>query len=187
MDIPMLDRAVAILALAGLSWSVGHAGRLLMLRLSTPAWLAGALFGFAAFLANRVALAAAAWGVYTALFGEAPDLGILIALVGVASAPLLLSFALVTPFFGHLALVILHLITVARLASFTSLALGMDWLGCLGWWSAASLLTLAAGYALRWLLRDAAWLRWTGIFGQTNATPQELLAELPGLRMGRRA
>ena len=187
MAIPALDHAIVILLLAGLSWSVGHGGRLLMRRMPGWAWLAGALFGLGAFLTNRLALAAAAWGIYTVLFGEAPDPLILVALVGAASAPLLLSFALVAPFFGYLALFVLHLITIIRLASFTSLALDMDWLGCLGWWTAASLLIVAVGYALRWLLRDARWLGWTGIFAQTRVTPQELLAELPGLRMGRRA
>jgi hypothetical protein len=187
MEIPMLDRAILILLLAGVSWSVGHGGRLWMRRMPAWKWLAGVLFGFVAFLVNRLALAAAAWGIYTVLFGEAPAPLVLVALVGVASAPLLLSFAHVTPFFGYLALFVLHLVTIVRLASFTSLALEMDWLGCLGWWVAASLLTLGVGYGLRWLLRDAKWLGWTGIFGQTRVDPQELMAELPGLRMGRRA
>ena len=65
-------------------------------------------------------------------------------------------------------------------------ALGMDWLGCLGWWAAAWLATSGMGYILRWLLRDARWLGWTGIFGPQHVTPQELMARLPGIRMGRR-
>lgn len=187
MDTPMLDRAILILLLSAASWTVGHAGRLLMQRMKTPAWLTGTLFGFLAFLVNRVALAAAAWAIYELLFGSAPDPLILVALVGVTSAPLLLSFAHVTPFFGPGALFVLYLITWIRLASFTSLSLGMDWLGCLGWWTAAWLLTSGVGAVIRWLLRDATWLGWTGILGQRHVTPQELMAQLPGLRMGRRA
>jgi hypothetical protein len=184
---PMLDRAVLILLLAAASWSVAHGGRLLMRRMRTPVWIAGVIFGFFAFLVNRLALAAAAWTIYSLLFGEAPDLILLVALVGVASAPLLLSFAYVTPFFGYLALFILYLITLVRLASLSSAALEMDWLGCLGWWTAAWVVTAGLGYALRWLLRDARWFAWTGIFGPQRVTPQQLLAELPGLRMGRNA
>ncbi|MCU0509217.1 MAG: hypothetical protein MUC34_12655 [Anaerolineae bacterium] len=187
METPMLDRAILIVLLAAASWSVAHGGRLLMRRMKTPAWIAGVIFGFVAFLVNRLALAGAAWAIYSLLFGEAPGLLVLIALVGVASAPLLLSFAQVTPFFGHLALFVLYLITLVRLASLSSVALEMDWLGCLGWWTAAWVVTAAIGYGLRWLLRDATWLAWTGIFGPQRATPQQLLAELPGLRMGRNA
>ena len=187
MEPPMLERAIVILLLASASWTIGHGGRLLMRRMKTPAWLAGTLFGFVAFLVNRVALAGAAWAIYELLFGNAPDPLVLVALVGVASAPLLLSFAHVTPFFGPGALFILYLITWLRLASLTSLSLGMDWLGCLGWWTAAWLLTSGAGLALRLLLRNAEWLGWTGIFGQQHVTPQELMARLPGIRMGRRA
>lgn len=187
MDTPMLNRAILILILSGVSWSIGHGGRLLMRRMKAPAWLAGVLFGFVAFLINRVALAGAAWAIYSALFGNPPEPLVLVALVGVASAPLLLAFVHITPFFGPGVLFILYLITWLRLASLTSLTLGMDWLGCLGWWTAAWLLTSGAGYVLKWLLRRADWLGWTGIFGSQHVTPQELMARLPGIRMGRRA
>jgi hypothetical protein len=187
MDRLALTQAGVILALAALAWSIGHAGRLLMRRMKTGAWLAGTAFGFVAFLVSRLALAGAAWVIYTALFGDAPDPLALVALVGVASTPLLLSFVHVTGFFGPGVLFILYLISWLRLTSLTSLALNMDWLGCLGWWTAAWLLSAGAGHAIRWLLRDATWLGWTGIFGQKQQTPADLLAELPGLRMGRRA
>ena len=187
MNEAMLDRAILILVLAAISYSIAHGARLLMLRRSWPVWLAGTLFGFLAFLANRMTLAAAAWVIYSALFGKAPDPLALVALVGLASTPLLLSFVNVTPFFGPGVLVVLYFITWMRLTTLTSLALGMDWLGCLGWWTAAWLVVAGIGFALRWITRNARWLSWTGMLGRFRTTPQELMPTLPGFSISRHA
>ena len=187
MNVEMLQRGLVILVLAAISFAIGHGARLLMLRRSWPVWTAGVIFGFLAFLVNRLALAGVAWLIFTGLFGNAPDPLTLVALVGLSSAPLLLAFVDVTPFFGPGVLRILYVIAWLRLASLSSLTLGMDWLGCLGWWAAAWLVVAGLAFGLRWLTRDARWLGWTGMIGKFRVTPQEVMATLPGLRMGRRA
>ncbi len=182
MDTPLFRQGALVLLLAALSFTVAHAARLLMLRRSWPVWLAGSLFGYGAFLVSRLALAGSAWLVYTVLFDRAPDPWVLVALVGVASTPLLLSFVELTPFFGPGVLRVLYLITLIRLTSLTSLQLNMDWLGCLGWWVAAWLLEAAAAYGLRWLCKDARWLAWTGILGPFRTNPREVMAKMPGMK-----
>ncbi len=182
MDTPLFRQGALILLLAAASYTIAHGARLLMLKRSWPVWLGGTLFGFIAFLVSRVALAGAAWVVYTILFEAAPDPWILVALVGVASTPLLLSFVNLTPFFGPGVLRILYLITLIRLTSLTSLALNMDWLGCLGWWVAAWLLETAASYGLTWLLKDVKWLAWTGILGPFRTGPSAVMSSMPGMK-----
>ena len=181
METPLFRQGALVLLLAAASFAVAHGARILMLKRKWPVWLAGTLFGYIAFLVSRLALAGAAWVVYTVLFADAPDPWVLVALVGVASTPLLLSFVELTPFFGPGVLRILYLITLIRLTSLTSLELTMDWLGCLGWWTAAWLLEFGASYALTWLLKDVKWLAWTGILGPFRTTPQALMAVMPGM------
>ncbi len=185
METPLFREGVLVLLLAAASYTVGHGCRILMLRRPWPLWLAGTLFGFVAFLINRLALAAAAWGIFALLFGRAPDPWVLVALVGVASAPLLLSFVHITPYFGPGVLCILYVITLIRLTSLTSLELNMDWLGCMGWWVAAWLLVGGLSLGLSWLFRNAQWLAWTGILGPFRATPQAVMAKMPGMKDAR--
>lgn len=180
MSSPLFREGLLVLLLAAGSYMVSHGARLLMLKRRGPVWLAGTLFGFTAFLVSRTALAGAAWLVYTALFDRPPDPWVLVALVGAASTPLVLSFVDLTPFFGPGVLRILYLITLIRLTSLTSLELNMDWLGCLGWWVSAWLLEFGASYALTWLLKDVKWLAWTGILGPFRTTPQAIMASMPG-------
>jgi hypothetical protein len=187
MNPPALDKAIVVLILAAVSYTIAHGARLVMRRASWPVWLAGTVFGFLAFLANRAALAGAAWLIYTGLFARSPDPLTLLALVGLASTPLLLSFVNVTPFYGPGVLVLLYVITWIRLTSLSSLALGMDWLGCLGWWTAAWIVVAGLGYGLRWLTRDIRWLGWTGMIGRFLTSPQELMPTLPGFHVERRA
>ena len=182
MDTPLFRQGSLVLLLAAASFMIAHGARLLMLKRRWPVWLAGTLFGFAAFLVSRLALAGSAWVVYTVLFDRAPDPWVLIALVGVASTPLLLSFVELTPFFGPGVLRLLYLITLIRLTTLTSLALNMDWLGCLGWWVAAWLLEAGAGYGLVWLLKDVKPLAWTGILGPFRPTPRQVMAVMPGMK-----
>jgi hypothetical protein len=182
MDTPLFERGLLVLLLAALSYAAGHGGRILMLRRRWPVWLAGALFGFLAFLVSRLSLAGAAWAVFAVLFGRSLDPWTLAGLVGVASTPLLLSFVHVTPFFGPGVLRILFLITMIRLTSLTSLELEMDWLGCLGLWVAAWVVTSVVGLTLTWLLKDAKWIAWTGMFGRFRTTPQEVMAQMPGMK-----
>lgn len=182
METPLFREGSLVLLLAAMSYTVGHGGRILMLRRPWPIWLAGTLFGFVAFLVSRMALAAAAWGIFTVLFGRAPDPWVLVALVGVASTPLLLSFVQITPYFGPGVLRILYIITLIRLTSLTSLELNMDWLGCLGWWVAASLLVAAVSAAFIHAALDARWLAWTGILGPFRTSPEALMAQMPGMK-----
>lgn len=182
MDTPMLRQGLLVLVLAALSYTVAHGARILMLRRPWPVWLAGTLFGFVAFLVSRAALAGSAWVVYAVLFDRAPDPLVLLALVGIASTPLLLSFVNLTPFFGPGVMRILYGITLIRLTSLTSLALGMDWLGCLGWWVAAWLIEMGVSYAVSSLVKNAKWLTWTGILGPFRTTPAEVMASMPGMK-----
>jgi hypothetical protein len=181
-----LDRATLILLFAAASYTVAHGARLLMRGQGPLKWTAGVVFGFAAFLVSRIALAGAAWLVFTVLFGQPPGFLILLALVGHASSPLLLSFVNATPFFGPGVLRLLYVISLIRLTSLTSLALGMDWLGCLGWWVAAWLLASVASYALTRSLRNVKWLSWTGILGPFRPTPADIMAKMPGMQGARR-
>jgi hypothetical protein len=182
MDTPIFRQGLTVLLLAAASYTVAHGGRLLMRRERWPIWLAGTLFGFAAFLVSRVALAGTAWGVFTVLFGRAPDPWVLVALVGIASTPLLLSFVNLSPFYGPGVLRLLYVIALIRLTSLTSLELNMDWLGCLGWWVAAWLVVSAVSFGLRYMLEDFRWLAWTGILGPFETTPQAVMAEMPGMK-----
>lgn len=182
MDNPLLRQGMIMLLLAAASYTVGHGARLLMLRQRWPVWLAGTLFGFGAFIVSRCTLAAAAWLVYTTLFGPGRELWVLIALVGVASAPLLLAFVHLTPFFGPGVLRVLYFISLIWLTSTTSSELNMDWLGCLGWWAAAWLLASGASFALAQVFRSAHWLAWTGILGPYHTTPQAVMVEMPGMK-----
>jgi hypothetical protein len=185
MDSPLFRQGMIILVLAALSYTVGHGARLLMLKRSWPVWLAGTLFGFVAFLTSRLALAGAAWGLYAVLFGQAPDPWVLVALVGLASAPLLLSFVHLTPFFGPGVLRVLYVIALFWLASVSSEHLNMDWLGSFGWWLAAWLLVSGISYGLTWLFQNAKWLAWTGILGPFRTTPDAVMAEMPGMKDAR--
>jgi hypothetical protein len=182
MDSPLLRDGLIVLLLAAASYTIGHGARLLMRRQRWTVWLAGTVFGFFAFLTSRLVLAGAAWLVFTVLFPRAPEPWILVALVGLASTPLLLSFVHLTPFFGPGVLRVLYLIALIRLTSLTSLELNMDWLGCLGWWVAAWLLASGLSYGLSYALRNARWLAWTGIIGPILTTPHAVMAEMPGFR-----
>jgi hypothetical protein len=185
MDTPMFRQAVILLLLAAGSYTIAHGGRLLMHRARWPVWIAGTAFGFVAFLVSRVALAGAAWVVYSLLFGSAPHPWALVALVGVASAPLLLSFVNLTPFYGPGVMRMLYVISLIWLTSATSGELNMDWLGCLGWWVAAWLLLAGVSFALTWALRNARWLAWTGVLGPFRTTSQAVMAEMPGMKDAR--
>jgi hypothetical protein len=177
-----LDRALIILLLAAVSYTVAHGARLLMHREGWLKWTAGALFGFLAFLVGRVALAGAGWLVFTLLFGSAPDPLTLLGLVGLASTPLLLSFVSTTPYFGPGFLRILYLIALLRLTTLASTLLGMDWLGSLGWWGTAWLLASLASLGLTSLFRGARWLAWTGILGVVRPSPAQVMATMPGMK-----
>lgn len=182
MDPALFRQGLIILALAALSYTIGHSARILMLKRPWHVWLAGTLFGCLAFLVSRLALAGAAWVVYAALFDHAPAPWMLVTLVGLASAPLLLSFVHLTPFFGPGVLRILYVIALFWLATVTSLQLNMDWLGSLGWWLAAWLLVSAMSYGLTWLFKDARWLAWTGVLGPFRTSPQAVMAKMPGIK-----
>lgn len=177
-----LDRALIILLLAAVSYTFGHGARLLMRREGWLKWVAGVLFGFVAFLAGRVVLAGVGWLVLTVLFASAPEPLVLLGLVGLASTPLLLAFVYATPFFGPGILRVLYAIALIRLTSLSSIMLGMDWLGCLGWWVTAWLLATLAGLGFRALFRRTRWLAWTGILGPYRTSPAELMAKMPGMR-----
>jgi hypothetical protein len=185
MDTALFWQGVIILVLAALSYTIGHGARILMLKRSWLVWLAGTSFGFVAFITSRVALAAAAWGLYSLLFGQAPEPWILVALVGLASAPLLLSFVHLTPFFGPGVLRLLYVIALFWLVSASSAHLNMDWLGSLGWWLAAWLLVSGISYGLTWLFRNAKWLAWTGILGPFRTTPEAVMGKMPGMKEAR--
>jgi hypothetical protein len=185
METPLFREGLLVLLVAAVSYTIAHGGRLLMHRRRWPVWLAGTLFGYVAFVVSRVSLALAAWVVFTALFGRAPDPWVLVALVGVASAPLLLSFVNLTPFYGPGVMRILYFLSLIWLTSVTSGELNMDWLGCLGWWVAAWLLLAGASFALTWTLRNVRWLAWTGILGPFRTTPAAVMAEMPGMQDAR--
>ena len=182
MDSPTFERSMIVLLLAAASYTIGHAGRLLMRRQPWPVWFAGSASGFFGFILSRVVLAAAAWLVYQVLFDRAPDLPALVALVGLASTPLLFSFVHLTPFFGPGVLRLLYVIALIRLTSLTSLELNMDWLGCLGWWVAAWLVASALSFGLAYSAKNARWLAWTGLLGPVLATPEAVMAEMPGMK-----
>jgi hypothetical protein len=185
METPVFNEGMVILLLAAASYTIGHGGRLLMRRGHWPVWLAGSLFGYIAFIVSRVTLAGAAWVVFTLLFDRAPDPWVLVGLVGVASAPLLLSFVYLTPFYGPGVMRVLYAISLIWLTSATSGELGMDWLGCLGWWVAAWLVAAGVSFALTWTLRNARWLAWTGVLGPFRTTPKAVMAEMPGMQDAR--
>ncbi len=153
-----------------------------MRRARWPVWLAGTAFGYVAFLVSRVGLALAAWVVFTVLFGRAPSPWVLVGLVGIASAPLLLSFVNLTPFYGPGVMRVLYFLSLIWLTSVTSSELRMDWLGCLGWWVAAWLLLAGVSFVFTFALRKARWLAWTGIVGPFRTTPQAVMAEMPGMQ-----
>jgi hypothetical protein len=185
MDTPIFGQGAVILLFAAASYTIAHGGRLLMQRRAWPVWLAGTLFGFLAFLVSRLALAGASWVVFEVLFARAPSPWVLAGLVGIASAPLLLSFVNLTPFYGPGAMRVLYFLSLIWLTSVTSSELNMDWLGCLGWWVAAWLLLAGASFCLTRPLRNARWLGWTGILGRFRTTPQEVMAEMPGMKDAR--
>lgn len=187
MESVLFRQGAIILLLAAASYAIAHGGRLLMRRGRWPVWLAGTLFGYVAFLVSRITLAGAAWVVFTVLFGRAPDPWVLVGLVGVASAPLLLSFVYLTPFYGPGVMRLLYFISLIWLTSVTSSELSMDWLGCLGWWVASWLLLGCVSFVFTWLLRNAKWLAWTGILGPFRTTPQAVMAEMPGMQDAQRA
>jgi hypothetical protein len=178
----LLAQALIILLLGAASYSAGHGARLLMQREGWLKWAAGVLFGFLAFLVSRMTLAGAGWGIFTVLFGDAPDPLTLIGLVGLASTPLLLSFVSATPYFGPGVLRILYGVALLRLATLSNTMLGMDWLGSLGWWATAWVLVSLVGLGLKSLFRGARWLAWTGILGVVRTSPAELMATMPGMR-----
>jgi hypothetical protein len=182
METPLIREGGVVLLLAAVSYTIAHGGRLLMRRGRWPVWLAGTLFGYVAFLVSRISLALAAWAVFTVLFGRAPNPWVLVGLVAIASAPLLLSFVYLTPFYGPGAMRVLYFISLIWLTSVTSSELNMDWLGCLGWWVAAWLLASAVSFALTYSLKDVRWLAWTGILGPFRTTPEEVMAEMPGMK-----
>ena len=182
MEIPLFREGTIVLLLAAASYAIAHGGRLLMRRGRWPVWLAGTLFGYVAFLVSRITLAGAAWVVFTVLFGRAPDPWVLVGLVGIASAPLLLSFVYLTPFYGPGAMRVLYFLTLIWLTSATSSELNMDWLGCLGWWVAAWLLAAGVSFCLTWSLRNARSLAWTGILGPFRTSPTAVMAEMPGMK-----
>jgi hypothetical protein len=183
MAIPSsLHPALIILLLASASYAVSHGARLLMRREGWLKWTAGVVFGFVLFLVGRIALAGAAWLVFTLLFGGAPDPFILIGLVGLASTPLLLAFVNATPFFGPGVLRLLYVIALIRLTTLSSAMLRMDWLGSLGWWVSAWLLTALAGLSLSFLFRRARRLAWTGIFGPIHPSPADVMGMMPGMK-----
>lgn len=185
METPLFREGAIVLLLAAVSYTIAHGGRLLMRRGRWPVWLAGTLFGGVAFLVSRITLAMAAWVVFTVLFGRAPDPWVLVGLVGIASAPLLLSFVNLTPFYGPGVMRVLYFISLIWLTSVTSSELNMDWLGSLGWWVASWLLLAGVSFVLTALLRHARWLAWTGILGPFRTTPEAVMAEMPGMHDAR--
>ncbi len=185
MELPIFKQAVVVLLFAAASYSIAHGGRLLMRQERWPVWGAGVAFGFIAFLVSRVALAGAAWVVDAVLFDRSPDPWMLVTLVGVASAPLLLSFVNLTPFYGPGVMRVLYVISLIMLTWLTSLRLNLDWLGCLGWWASAWLIEFGVSAGLTWVCRDAKWLAWTGMLGPFRTTPQEIMARMPGMKDAR--
>ncbi len=182
MAVPsFFDPAVPVLFLAAVSYSAAHGTRLLVRCEGWLKWTAGVLFGFVAFLVGRMALAGAGWLVFGGISGAAVDPLTLVDMVGLTSTPLLLAFVHATPYFGRAILRVLYGIALLDLTTLSSRMLGVDWLGTLGRWATAWLMVYLASLGIKWLLRNARWLAWTGILGVAHPSPAEVMAKMPGM------